>query len=361
MELAVFCDYLEEDWPSMDLVADMLIEHTARVPGVSVRGIRPKRRVRLPRVHRTLASVDRLFGRFLEYPLAISMLERRASVFHIADHSYAHVGLLLPPRRTGVFCHDADAFRPALGRPGSSALRGVARVLLAATRRAAVVFHSTDVVRRELISTFGFSPEKLVAAPYGVPPEFSAEALPTDRELQPSGPYLLHVGSLVERKNPLFLLRIFTACRRQVHDLRLVQVGGSWTPAQEALADELGIRAGVTRLRGISRSHLAALYRGASAVMVPSTAEGFGLPLTEALACGALVVASDLPVLREVAADAAVYLPVSDRDAWEGTLRELLSGAHVGPERSTRLERASLYTWDRHAQTIVDAYRRLAL
>jgi len=361
VELAVFCDYLEEDWPSMDLVADMLIEHAARVPGVSVRSIRPKRKLRLPHVHRALGAADRVIGRFVEYPLVISTLERRASIFHIADHSYAHLALLLPHRRTGVFCHDADAFRPALAPPGSSKLRGLARVLLSATRRAAVVFHSTDAVRRELISTFGFNPDKLVAAPYGVPPEFSADALSTDREVQPRAPYLLHVGSLVERKNPAFLLKLFAGCRRHFPELGLVQVGGSWSPSLEALADELGIRAAVTRLRGISRHHLAALYRGAAAVMVPSTAEGFGLPLTEALACGALVIASDLPVLREVAGDAAVYLPVSDRDAWARTLRELLGGAHVGPDRSTRLERASLYTWDRHARTIIDAYRRLRL
>jgi glycosyltransferase involved in cell wall biosynthesis len=359
VKLAVFCDYLEEDWPSMDLVADMLIEHAARVPGVSIRAIRPKRRLRLPRSNRALSSVDRLFGRLLEYPLAVSRVPRSDSWFHIADHSYAHVALLLPRHRTGIFCHDADAFRPALAAPGTARLRGLARVLLSATRRAAVVFHSTDTVRRELIQSFGFDPERLVAAPYGVPKEFQPAAQETDRQLRPPSRYLLHVGSLVPRKNPSFLLETFARCRRAFPDLLLVQVGGTWTVDQEALVDALGVRAGIVRLHGITRSHLAVLYRGAAAVLVPSVAEGFGLPLIEALSCGALVIASDLPVLREVAGDAAVYLPVSDHDAWGALLRDVLLRDDVGPHRATRLARAALYTWDRHARTILTAYERL--
>lgn len=358
MHLAVICDYLEEDWPSMDLVADMLLEHAARLPGVSVRRVRPTRRYRVPG-RDTLSSLDRLFGRFVEYPVALAMSDRRGSVFHIADHSYAHLGMLLPRARTGVFCHDADAFRAAIDSRQSVTRRALARVLLDATRRAAIIFHSTEAVRAELVGRFEFPPDRLVAAPYGVPPEFTPTALPTDPGVQPPGDYLLHVGSLIPRKNPEFLLRVFADCRRRFPGVELVQVGGTWPAHLEKLLDELELRQSVRRLRGIERDHLASLYRGASAVLVPSTAEGFGLPLTEALSCGALVIASDLPVLREVAGDAALYLPVSDLSAWSQALEQTLGGASVGPARDTRLAQASLYSWDRHARTIVSAYRQL--
>lgn len=359
MELAVVCDYLEENWTSMDLVADMLVEHASRLPDVSVRRVRPKRRLRVARRAATPSRLDRMFGRLVEYPLTLAASGRQGSVFHVADHSYAHLALLLPRERTGVYCHDADAFR-ALREPRASAVRrALARLLLDATKRAAVVFHSTTAVREELIADFGIPDSRLVAAPYGVPLEFSPTAQPSDVETRSDSRYLLHVGSLVPRKNPRFLLQLVAECRRAFPDVELVQVGGVWDHAHERLLDQLELRACVRRFRGISRSELAALYRGATAVLVPSRAEGFGLPLIEALACGALVVASDLPVLREVAGEAAILQPVSDLEAWSDVLRRVLGGNLVGPHFDARLARASLYSWDQHARTIVDTYRRL--
>jgi glycosyltransferase involved in cell wall biosynthesis len=94
-------------------------------------------------------------------------------------------------------------------------------------------------------------------------------------------------------------------------------------------------------------------------VLVPSEAEGFGLPIIEALACGAPVVASDLPVLREVGADACTYCPVGQVEAWAEALDALLSGRTPPPPRHARLERARRFTWEAHSRTVLDAYLRL--
>jgi glycosyltransferase involved in cell wall biosynthesis len=94
-------------------------------------------------------------------------------------------------------------------------------------------------------------------------------------------------------------------------------------------------------------------------VLVPSEAEGFGLPVIEALACGAVVLASDLPVLREVGGEAIVYCPVGDAPAWVARAQRLLEHATEGPARAARLARAGEFTWASHARTIFAAYRRL--
>jgi glycosyltransferase involved in cell wall biosynthesis len=168
---------------------------------------------------------------------------------------------------------------------------------------------------------------------------------------------LLHVGSLIPRKNPEFLLRLAASVREARPDLELVQVGGSLSDAQARLVDELGLRPHLHRLSGLTRSELAALYRRAGAVLLPSTAEGFGLPIIEALSCGAPVVASDLSVLREVGGDAAEYCPVSALDAWrEAVLREL--AAPPGARTDVRLRRAASYSWRAHATTIVEGHER---
>ena len=87
-----------------------------------------------------------------------------------------------------------------------------------------------------------------------------------------------------------------------------------------------------------------------------SEAEGFGLPIIEALACGAPVVASDLPVLREVGADACTYAPVGDVPAWVEAVTSVLTAPDEQPPRDVRLARAAHFTWEAHTRTILDAY-----
>lgn len=92
-----------------------------------------------------------------------------------------------------------------------------------------------------------------------------------------------------------------------------------------------------------------------------SEAEGFGFPVIEALACGAVVVASDIPLLREVGADAVVYAPMRDDDAWVELVDSLLAGVVAAPPLERRLAQAARYTWHNHARTILDAYKNLAV
>jgi glycosyltransferase involved in cell wall biosynthesis len=113
------------------------------------------------------------------------------------------------------------------------------------------------------------------------------------------------------------------------------------------------------QVRGLSRTEIAELYRGAAAVLQTSEAEGFGLPVVEGLACGAVVVASDIPVLREVGGEAVVYCPVGDVGRWVEVVRGILSGGAV-PALETRLARAAKFSWAEHARVVAGAYRALA-
>ena len=94
-------------------------------------------------------------------------------------------------------------------------------------------------------------------------------------------------------------------------------------------------------------------------VLMPSEAEGFGLPVAEAMACGAIVIASDIPVLREVGADAAVYAPLADVNAWATKASQILQNSATAPAKSMRLARAAQFSWARHAATISAAYQSL--
>jgi glycosyltransferase involved in cell wall biosynthesis len=156
------------------------------------------------------------------------------------------------------------------------------------------------------------------------------------------------------------LLGVFAAIRVSFPKLSLIQVGGTWSKESEASLDRFGLRDSVLQLRGLPSEHLAELYRRATVVLLPSEAEGFGLPIIEALACGAIVVASDIPVLREVGGDAVLYCPVGDVAAWVGALSRVLSDMTLAPHPEVRLSRAARFSWTAHARTIADAYLRLA-
>jgi glycosyltransferase involved in cell wall biosynthesis len=371
LSLALLPDYPEERWPSMDLCAEMLQARLADTLGVAVTRLIPpfhRRFTRLPFARHRAASFnfDRLLNRFVDYPRHLRRLRGDFDAYHLCDHSYSQLLHELPTNRCGVFCHDLDTFRCLLlpklePRPGW--FRRMVRRTLDGFRKAAVVFHSTHSVRSRLLAYGLADPDRLVHAPYGTSPEFRPEAGERDGEPLPGlrdRRFVLHVGSCIPRKRIDVLLRVFAEVRRAERDLELVQVGGEWTPDQRALIDQLDLGKSVRQVRGVDRETIAALARRALLMMLPSEAEGFGLPLIEGLACGAVVAASDLPVLREVGGSAAVYVPVADVPAWADTVLGLIRGSREAPDRAGRLARASRYTWEAHAGTVLDAYRRIA-
>ncbi len=362
MRLAVLCDYLEEGWPSMDLIGEKLVEHAAPLADVTMI------RYPMPRLGslgvRALARgarvLERGLGRYVAYPARLVGELGRFDAFHVADHSYSHLLLGLPRAKSGVYCHDIDAFRAAL--PGAGAepwRRALSRVLLTGLRRASVVFYSTKAVCDEIVAEHLVPSERLVHAPYGVSPEFSPQPDEHDEAWRRHGDYVLHVGSLIPRKNPALLLGVYSELARQYPALKLVQIGGEWPAEERARLADTGLAARVVQQRGISRRELAAAYRQARVVLLPSLAEGFGLPIIEAFACGSAVICSDLAVLRESGAEVADYCPPRDQKAWVRAVGERLL-AERGAGRETRLERAAHFSWQRHARIIVDAYRALS-
>jgi len=363
----VVCDLFEEGWPSMDLAAAGLLEHGAEMPGVELECIRPRVPAAVSRVASPVSGASGLVRRWARrvaigglrygyYPRFASHL-RGFDWFHVADHSYAHLLSSLPPGRAGVYCHDIDAFRALIETPKRAWSRVLAERTLKGLERAQVVFHSTTAVRDELLQHRLVPEDRLVHAPYGIAAEFQSNARPADEQLAVKHPFVLNVGSLIPRKNPEFLLRVVGRVLRDRAELAFVQVGGSFTREQLDLLRDQGIEHRTRQLRGLSRAELAAYYRRAGAVLLPSLAEGFGLPMVEALACGTPVLASDIPAFREVGGDGAIYAKVESVDAWAELVHRMLDGA--GPDATTRAAVARRFSWNAHAATIVGAYSAL--
>jgi glycosyltransferase involved in cell wall biosynthesis len=367
LRLGVVRDFRAEKWPSMDLCADQLLANLTSVQNVISTDLETPfqcRFQRLPVLGRKNAAfnADRLVNRHLILPQYLKRHSTNFDFVHIIDHSYAHLVTAMPPGRTGVYCHDLDAFR-SIVEPGKDSrpwwFRSLAKRTLRGLRKAAVVFYSTREVRQQLIDARLVPAEKLVHAPYGVAAEFTPDA-PLPMSLPdpglPAGRFLLHVGSHSPRKRIDVLLDVFAAVRERCPGVKLVQVGPLWNRGYIEQIGRLGIEREVLQFSGLKRDQLAELYRRAAVVLVTSESEGFGLPVIESLACGAIVIASDLPVLREVGGHAVIYRPIANIPVWVDAVTHTLSDRGFAPPRELRLSQAARYTWKEHARIIGEAY-----
>jgi glycosyltransferase involved in cell wall biosynthesis len=382
LRVALCADFPEERWPSMDRVASMLHEHLTRDHGdaLAVDRVCPpfvRAATRLPLAGRSKVAfnADRFLNRFWSYPHHIEPLAGRYDLFHIVDHSYAHLAHALPAARTVVTCHDLDAFRsvltPAQERR-SEAFRTLTGSILRGLQRAAVVMCDTTAIRDELAERRLVEPDRLVVASLGVDQVFFAPAdAAADRAISTLAPVpadaieILHVGSAVPRKRIDVLLRVCGALGRQIPRLRLTRVGEALTPDQQAVLRDSGMSERTTMVSDVDEPTLAALYRRATLVLQPSEREGFGLPVIEALASGTPVVASDLPVLREVGGSAVEYCPVGDIDEWCRAVDALVRECRDMPgqwneRRESGRRHARGFTWQRFASDVTEVYRRVA-
>jgi len=380
LRVGIVCDFAEENWPSMDLMGDMLYANLCTNPSISVERIQPSMAWRFSAADGMRSKVgldaDRFLNRFWDYPKFLRRYRDDFDVFHIVDHSYAQLVLDLPSRKTIVTCHDLDTFRCLLApehEPRSAPFRAMVRRTLRGLQKAALVV-CPSVATRDAVLAHQVTPEeRLRVVPLGPHPSCSIqpdtfadhEATRLLGELRPGAPDLLHVGSAVPpRKRIEFLLRIFAEVRKRCALARLIRVGGPFTPAQDSLIDELALRDAIVVLPYLKREVLAAVYRRASMVLLSSEREGFGLPVIEAMACGTPVVASDLPPLREIGGDCVSYCSPLSLDEWTKTisllLREWRDDPHRwGVRRAAAITQAKRFSWEQYTQNMIKLYREM--
>jgi len=316
------------------------------------------RRARLLHSSNAAFAVDRLLFRFGDYPRVVRRGAAGFDVFHVCDHSYSQLLHDLPGERTVVTCHDIETFRCLLPRERATRgwlFRRMAERILKGMQRAAHITCDSLATRSQLLR-LGFSLTDTSVVPLGVDPVFTPGPAPSDSF------DLLHVGSTAERKRIDVLLKAFALVRRAEPRARLLRAGGPLTAPQQDLAGRLGIQDAVVTLPFLTVAELADVYRSARAVLMPSSVEGFGFPVVEAMACGTPVIASNILVLREVGGEAALYVPVGDAEALANAALSILA---LDPDsraalRARCVAQAAPFTWERFAASMVEIYRRLA-
>jgi len=233
-------------------------------------------------------------------------------------------------------------------------------------RRASAVIAVSQSTKRDLVRLYGLEPARIsvvheAAAPHFTPAPPALVAQVRARYGLPDR-YLLHVGTIEPRKNLKHLLEAVHRLRAKREDVRLVIAGSKGWLYQSFFEgiEELALGDAVVLPGYVPDADLPAVYSGAQLVAVPSLYEGFGLPVLEAMACGAPVVCSHTSSLPEVGGDAAAYFDPTDVDAMaDAILTAWRDEALRETMRTNGLARAARFSWTRAAEETLAIYEQV--
>jgi glycosyltransferase involved in cell wall biosynthesis len=269
------------------------------------------------------------------------MTRHSTNVFHGTDFSVPYI----PSRPSVMTVHDLSPWLDRSWQPDATRIRRRTAMLLR-LKIPAMVITPTAAIRRAAIDRFSLPPDRVVAVPLAASEHFHPIIGPPATR-----PYFLFVGTLEPRKNIALLIDAWREVR-STHDIDLA-IAGRTRSDFPALLPEPGLRL----LGPVPDADLPELYSAARAVVYPSLYEGFGLPVLEAMQCGALVVTSRDPAIMEVAGDGAVLIDAQDRPAMANTLASIAeSPANFEPLRERARNRAKQFSWKRTAELTQNVY-----
>jgi glycosyltransferase involved in cell wall biosynthesis len=358
---------------SMQRFATMMLEGLAAA-GVPAELIQPK--PFLGKVHwagrfvaKWLAYVDKFIlfrPRFRKKMAAL-----RPAIVHIADHSNAMYAGWIREVPVVVTCHDLLAVRGALGEPtdcpASFTGKWLQRWIVAGLGKASLVVCDSQATltdaQRLVTRRDGIPKLEMVTLGLSYPyrkllPEEARARLTAAKGIDPDTPFVLHVGSNLRRKNREGVLRIFARCQ-QAWNGPLVFVGEPLTESLRSLGHELGVTDRIVEVPEASNQLLEALYNLATALLFPSTCEGFGWPIAEAHACGCPVLCIDREPMTEVAGAAAITRPIEDEAGFAADLVRLANPEERARWSAKALENAKRFSTERMISQYIELYRSL--
>jgi glycosyltransferase involved in cell wall biosynthesis len=289
----------------------------------------------------------------------ITLLQTGAPLMH-----FPHYNLPLGyPGRFVVTIHDLFSFRFPEIHSGRLPRLTNQMLIASATRRAAAIITPSQATAEDVSRRFPSAASRIRPIGEAAGERFTAVRNPAaeaswHRYFGIRPPYFLYLGQWKAYKNVPLLIEAFARVIGQHPGVQLV-IAGHDQRHPEIAAAAAWLPDGSVVLPGhLPDDAVADLYRGASAVVVPSLAEGFGLPVLEAMSCGVTVVCSDIPVLRELADEVAIFCDPRSADSFAAGMVTALNPTRENGRAQRGIERARMYSWRKAAEETVQIYER---
>ena len=280
--------------------------------------------------------------------LPLSLLRADLDLIHFPHYNLP----LVKPGHFVVTVHDLFPFQFPEIHSGPLP-RAVNQMLMRnAVRRAERIITPSAATALAVKQNFPASADRVLSIPEAADDRFQAARNPEGEaawqvRLGIRPPYVFYLGQWKAYKNLPMLLDAFKMLRRTHPNAQLVIAGDDPRHPEVRQAAAVLPEGSVVLPGRLPESAVPDLYRGAAVVVLPSKAEGFGLPVIEAMACGVPVICSDLPVLHELADGVATFCDPNDPDAFARAIAQSLDAPSTARARQLGIERAKSFTWER--------------
>lgn len=293
------------------------------------------------------------FSEQLQYPRIL--LREQIDLMHFPYFSLP----LFYPRPFVVTIHDLILHHYTTGKTSTlplplyyGKLLGYKFLVQQSAKRAKKIITVSESTKREIMNHLHISEQKIVVTYEGIDTSLRGS---TKENIY--GKYFLHVGNVYPHKNTLFLIEAFT--KTNLQDVILLFVGKRdyFMKQLEKEVRKKGLDNKVLFLGSVDDTQLAALYKHALATVVPSLMEGFGLPVVEAMANNCLVIASDIPSLREVGQNAVLYFNPFNKEELSDILYSVAqNSSEFKDKKEEGIKLVGRYSWKKMAEQTLAVY-----
>jgi glycosyltransferase involved in cell wall biosynthesis len=357
---------------SMDIYANGLIAGLKTVrPDWEIVAIAPTPLSRSSRSWQT--RLHKYYERFWSFPRAVR--QQTADIVHIIDHSDGHIAYALknqslnqPNQPTVITCHDLINYFYPQNLQGSVQIPWISNALwrrsIHGMKQANHIITVSQQTAHDVTQILGIPAARMTVVPNATSDFHPLSPLEREalrpQQLSPDTTCLLNVGSNHPRKNITTILQVVQHLKAQQIPIQFWKAGEDFTPEQKDWIQAHHLQSSVTYLGKPDQPTLMQFYNAADILLAPSTHEGFGITLLEAMACGTPVITANASAMPEVVGDAGVLIDPLNVEAIAAAI------LHIRRDDTYRqtliqkgLERVKAFTWEAVAEAIAQIYESL--